>query len=67
MKKEYCMKKIFGFSVAIALAMAVDGCCRCGGDHDMPKVEPVDVAKFELATPRDRASGLFVERKIERH
>ena len=67
MKKEFCTKKVCGLLVALVAAMYAGGCCRCGCDHDMPKVEPVDVAKFELVTPRARASGLSVERKIERH
>ena len=63
MKKEFCMKNVCGLIVALVAAMYAGGCCRCGGDHDMPKVEPVDVAKFELATPRTRAR-LFGEAKV---
>ena len=55
MKKEFCTKKVCGLLVALVAAMYAGGCCRCGCDHDMPKVEPVDVAKFELVTPRTRA------------
>ena len=63
MKKEFCMKNVCGLIVALVAAMYAGGCCRCGGEHDMPKVEPVEVAKFELVTPRARAR-LFGEAKV---
>ena len=55
MKIECFAKKAYGFFAAVAVALAVGGCCRCGSEHDMPKVVPVDVAKFELASPHARA------------
>ena len=49
------MKEVFKLFFTAVLAAITAGCCRCGCNHDSPKVEPMDVSDLRALSPKERA------------